>query len=285
MNQKQQYIPQEYWQKRLSKDFSLTGVGYLRFKIEYNIWLYKARLYVLQKLLKKADVNCNGKNLLDIGIGTGFYIDFWEKQGVKNITGIDITSKSIEELKRKYPNYNFIKADIGDEMESFNERFDIITAFDVLFHIVREDKFKQAIKNIKKFSHSNTIILIMDNFLKEYKQTRGHENDRTLEYYKKILDSHSIDIKIIEPIFFFMNAPIDIERINNRLTRFTINSMWRINKEVNWYFKKLGTFGRGLTYSWALILYILDRLILKWVSVGPSTKLILAKPRQQTQLQ
>jgi len=152
MNQKQQYIPEEYWQKRLSKDFSLTGVGYLRFKIEYNIWLYRARLYTLKKILKRADFNCNGKKLLDIGVGTGFYIDFWKKSGVRNITGIDITTKSIEELKKKYPDCKFIKADISNKNIHLDEKFDIITAFDVLFHIVEEDTFEIAIENIKKFS-------------------------------------------------------------------------------------------------------------------------------------
>jgi len=31
------YIPEKYWEKRLNKDFSLSGVGHLGFGLEYNI--------------------------------------------------------------------------------------------------------------------------------------------------------------------------------------------------------------------------------------------------------
>ena len=125
----------------------------------------------------------------------------------------------------------------------------------------------------------------MDNFLKECKQAQGHENDRTLEYYKKILNSNSIEIKDIKPIFFFMNTPVDKERIDNKIVKFMIKAMWRINKQANWYFKKMGTIGKGMSYFWALILYSFDRLILHFTSVGPSTKLLVAGLTQQTETQ
>ena len=80
-----------------------------------------------------------------------------------------------------------------------------------------------------------------------------------------------------------MNAPVDIERIDNRMVKFMIKSMWRINKEANWYFKKMGTAGKGMSYFWALILYSFDRLILHFISTGPSTKLLVAGLTQQTE--
>ena len=273
------YIPEKYWQERLSKNFSLSGVGHLGFGLEYNIWLYKARLYTLRALFKKNNINCIDKKVLDVGIGTGYYINFWEKLGVKNITGIDITTKAIEELKNKYPNYRFVKGDISnmDHKIFLNEKYDIITAFDVLFHIVNEKDFKNAIENIRKFSHKETIILIMDNFLKEIKPARGHENDRTLSYYKKVLNSYSVEIKEIKPIFYFMNTPIDIERIDNKFLVYFIKIMWRINAKIRSISKKLGLLGKKIYYIWAFILYFLDRIILKYTDIGPGTKLLFAK--------
>lgn len=277
MSKTDKYIPGQYWERRLSKDFSLTGVGHLGFQLEYNIWLYKARLHVLGGLLKEKNVNCRGKKLLDIGVGTGFYVNFWEELGVKDITGIDITTKAVEELEKKYPDYRFIKADISKAELPLDEKFDVITGFDVFFHIVEDSGFEQAIKNLKKLSHKETIILIMDNFLKEYKAARGHENDRTLEYYEKILSSNSIGIEDIRPLFYFMNTPIDIERISGRLLKFLIKWVWWTNRAIMGCCKKLGALGRGITYFWALTLYYFDRIILKCTFVGPSTKLLLAK--------
>ena len=118
----------------------------------------------------------------------------------------------------------------------------------------------------------------MDNFLKIYKPAYGHEKDRTLEYYEQIFKNYDLKIKIIKPIFYFMNTPIDIERINNKLLALLIKSMWRINGKVTYYFKKLEGLGRISTYLLAMILYCFDRIILKFTSIGPSTKLLLAKP-------
>jgi len=274
------YIPEKYWEERLNKDFSLSGVGHLGFGLEYNIWLYKSRLHVLRGLLIKNNIVCKGKKILDIGVGTGFYIDFWEKLGAKKITGIDITNKSIEELKEKYPNYRFTKGNIStlDYNKKFpDEKFDIITAFDVLFHIVNEEDFKNAIENIRKFSHKETIILIMDNILKEYKPAREHENDRTFLYYKKVLNSYSREIKEIKPLFYFMNTPIDIKRIDNKFLVYFIKIMWKINAKIRSIYRKLGLLGKKIDYIWAFILYFLDRIILKYTNIGPSTKLLLAK--------
>jgi len=274
------YIPQKYWEKRLSKDFSLTGVGHIAFGLEYNIWLYRARLSVLRRLLKERKINCSGRKVLDIGVGTGFYINFWEKLGVKHITGIDITTKAVSELKKRYPNYRFMNADVSkSEFLSINEKFDIITVFDVLFHIVKQDEFEQAIKNLKNLCHRDTIILVMDHFLKEYKTSGWHENDRTLKYYKNILSSNGIEIESVRPIFYLMNTPVDIERINGNFLKYFIRMAWRINTKMTRCFKRLGVLGRCVAYCWALTVYCIDRVILKCTSVGPSTKLLLAKDK------
>lgn len=275
------YNPESYWEKRLSKNFSLTGVGHLGFGLEYNIWLYKARLHVINQLLKEKNVNCKGKKLLDIGVGTGFYIKFWEGLGVNNITGVDITTKAIEELKKIYPNHRFVNTDISSIELPINEKYDIITCFDVLYHIVDEEDFKHAIENIRKLTHETTIIFIMDSFLKKYKPARGHENDRTLKYYKKILDYNLITVEDIKPIYYFMNTPIDVERVNNRFLKFLIKKIWRLNLKMNSFCKKIGKRGKSISYLWAFNLYCIDCIILKYISIGPSTKLLFGKPKSE----
>lgn len=280
MNIKAKYEPKSYWQKRLSEDFSLTGVGHKGFGLEYNIWLYKARLRTISQLIKEKNINCKGIKLLDIGVGTGFYINFWEKLGVNDITGFDITTKAIEELNKKYPNYKFIKRDISDTEQNIpDEKYDIITAFDILYHIVKNKDFESALENIRKFSHKDTVILIMDSFLRRNIPTRFHENDRTLDYYKQVLNSRLLDIVEIKPIFYFMNAPIDIERLNNEFSKFLTKRMWWLNLKINSFCKRIGRCGKPISYLWAFSLYCLDSIILKCISLEPSTKLLFAKPK------
>jgi len=268
---------EEYWEKRLNKDFSLAGVGSFGAGLEYNTWLYKARLYVLKRLLKEKDIDYQGGSVLDVGVGTGFYINFWEKLGVNNITGIDITAKSVATLKKKHPNYQFVKADISSNVLPLNKKFDIITAFDILFHIVQEKDFEQAIKNIKAFSHKDSIILITDCFVKVYKPMPGYQNYRTLKHYRRVLNKYGMQIEIIKPIFYFMVSPIDIERINNPMMSFLIKQLWQTSMKVINHSKKLGKLGKIINYLLGLGVYCLDRLVLISNHTGPSTKLVLIR--------
>ena len=277
------YHPDKYWEKRLSEDFSLGGVGFLGQGIEYNKWLYRARLRALTKLLKKHHIDPCGKRILDIGVGTGFYIDFWKKLGVTCITGLDITQKSISELAVKYPEHNFIKEDISGKVVYLREKFDIITAFDVLFHIVDEDRFEQAIRNIKSLSHSDSWFLISDNFLGEHKPPAFHENDRTLSRYKKALQANGLQIIEIQPIFYFSSTPIDVGSVKSKPLQQLLKVSWKIVCRVLYYanhrkLKKTG--GASISFVLGWLLYHIDGVILRCVKIGPSTKLSLAQVKK-----
>ncbi|MBN2186934.1 MAG: class I SAM-dependent methyltransferase [Dehalococcoidia bacterium] len=270
------YAPEKYWEERLKKDFSLGGVGFLGLGVQYNKWLYKARLRALTKLLKASQINPQGKRILDIGVGTGFYVDYWKERGAKSITGIDITEKSISMLKTKYPGYEFIKADISSKELSIKEKFDVITAFDVLFHIVEEAKFEQAIANIRKLSHQETQILITDSFLKEPRPSGFHEYDRTMDGYKEALIKTELEPVITMPIFYYMNNPIDKNRLNSRLLRSVVSMVWRLIAMLP-LLRRLGAFGEAIGYLVGLILYMVDGITLRYAKDGPSSKLLLAQ--------
>ncbi|MDF1498780.1 MAG: glycosyltransferase [Patescibacteria group bacterium] len=42
------------------------------------------------------------KKVLELRVDNGFYIDYWRSRGISDLTGIDITSKSVKELTKKY---------------------------------------------------------------------------------------------------------------------------------------------------------------------------------------
>ena len=73
------------------------------------------RLRSLLKELATLDV-------LDVGSGTGFYIDLWRRLGVRSVTGSDIAEKAVEELSARYPSNRFVRLDIGAEEDPLAER-------------------------------------------------------------------------------------------------------------------------------------------------------------------
>lgn len=272
------YEPESYWQERLSKNFSLSGVGHSGLGLEYNKWLYKARIRALNRLLKNRWINPKGNQVLDIGCGNGFYIDYWEKLGADNIVGLDITETSISRLSASYPKYRFIKADITEEKLELRDSFDIITAFDVLFHIVDEDKFERAIKNIKSLSHKGTKILIMDSFLSQPRLPGFHENDRTLDCYQEVLVKNGLEAVTIMPIFYFMGNPIDLSRVKSKLRQSIVRCSWGITRRLVSLSNRLWLLGRILNYLLGGFLYTLDGIIMKYAQNSPGTKLLLAQP-------
>ena len=100
------YDPQKYWENRFKSGFDIVAVGHPTFNHMYNEYLYKLQLLVLRDALRKHDLSLNGKKVLDIGCGTGFFSKFYLKNSAQ-VTGIDITTTSIESLRRSLPDGKF----------------------------------------------------------------------------------------------------------------------------------------------------------------------------------
>ncbi len=204
------YIPEDYWEKRLTTRFNLSGVGCFEFGRYYNKWLYKAKLTTLKKALVHLKINTYEKAVCDIGCGTGFFVDFYHAQKVKQIVGIDITDVSIENLKRKYPQYSFIKANISSSrlMAIVNFRFDILNVFDTLYHIVDDQAFIQAISNISNLTKQNGNIFISDGYSSQNVDAAAHVRFRSKDFYQKVLETNNIKILAVYPLYYFLNRTI-----------------------------------------------------------------------------
>ena len=259
------YHPKDFWETRLSKDFSIKGVGCTGFSYNYNKWMYKSIEDGLDKILKKSLKN---KKTLDIGCGTGYFINYYLRKGAEDITGLDITQQSITNLKKKYPKLKFYTADIS-KRSTLKTKYDFISVLGVLYHIVDDDKFENSIKNIRKAAKKGSLIIIQDNFLKKYQPPKVgvHCYFRTYDYYKKVLEKNGI--KIIEkvPILYFLNPPFDI---NNDLIRKIALVLWNIIMSA---FAKREFTGNIIGFAF----YHLDKLMLKVVKDSIALETIVCR--------
>lgn len=264
-----EYIPQEYWEDLLTKDFSLSGVGFQGLGKNYNKWLYRARKRIMDCFLQKYPLNVKDLNILDIGCGTGFYVEFWRNQSVQHLTGIDLTQKSVTELSIKYKTYKFYREDIGERELRLHGKFDLLTAFDVLFHIVDEDRFENAICNIGRLATTGATILISDNFLKKARLGAFNQAHRTLEQYKKTLIKNGIEVLDIKPIFYLMNGPINIQ---DSLLFGIYRKLWKIVMYFIGKYEVLGEIMGG-------ILYFVDGFLIKIFKRSITTELLICRKK------
>ncbi|MBU0510509.1 MAG: class I SAM-dependent methyltransferase [Chloroflexi bacterium] len=204
--------PQFYWESRLSNNFDLTGVGYAVLGPNFNRFLYDARQQALTHALNATRTQIGKQSVLEIGCGTGFYTEIFSRYGVEKYLGLDITDISTTCLHERYPQYRFLQRDISSDNFDINQQFDFAFAADVLFHIVDENKFDHAIKNISSCLNNKGLFILSDVFPNRAVWTANHVNHRALNEYKEILEYYKLRVLHIEPIFSILHPPIRIPK-------------------------------------------------------------------------
>jgi SAM-dependent methyltransferase len=249
------YTPEKYWEERLNNNFNLIGVGYHSFNEKYNKWLYKAKVRALNKAYKNNNIELEDKNILDIGCGTGFFVEQCKLCNVKSVFGIDITQTSISKLQKNYSQYSFKKLNIGEEIINFKNKFDIISIFDVFYHITDDEKFNIALQNIKNACHKDSYLLLTDQFGSKNNFSSQHAKFRSMHEYKKIFQKLNFEIIDIIPMYFVLNYP----------TRSTNKNLTRLIRRI----------GNRVPYIYYLMDYFLTQIPLQ----NNNLKLLIAKPK------
>jgi 2-polyprenyl-3-methyl-5-hydroxy-6-metoxy-1,4-benzoquinol methylase len=207
------FNPDAYWEDRLQKIKGLEGVGFKKLGKAFNVWAYKVRRKVFLKELKRLNLPLERLNVLDIGAGTGFYIDIWNKLKARSVTGIDLTSASVNQLKTKFPQNKFFVSDIGDK--DFRSAaplgsYDVVSCMDVLFHIIDDQRFEKAIENIAILTKEEGYFIYSDLYLRNREVMRGESQVcRTKDYLLKVFEKNGFELITFKPFLYLTNNPLD----------------------------------------------------------------------------
>jgi len=268
--QKQSSAPftiSDYWESRLEENFGLHGAGFIGLGREYNNLLYKVRRNVFIRKMKSIDIDFTSLDVLDIGCGTGFYVDLWNRIGARTVTGIDITNIAVRTLKTKYPDRDFYRVDISnqEDIEKLNaKKYDVVSAFDILFHIVDDKNYDAAIKNIHSILKPNGIFVFSDNFIHGPAKRSTYQVSRSLAHIEKTLTENGFKITHRCPMFVLMNTPVDT-------TRTVSKNMWKV---ISLTLQKYGDTA-GLVIG--SILYPLEILLTSLLNESASTEMMICK--------
>jgi SAM-dependent methyltransferase len=263
------YQPAEFWDDRLRQHFDMAGVGYRRLGKPFNIALYRQRLIVLRRALARFHVEPAGADLVELGPGTGFYIDYWRTRGLRSLLGLDIAAVAAERLAAQYPEYAFAQADISQPWPAPDASADIVTAFDVLFHITDDELFVRALAEAGRVTRPGGLLLISDLFLHGQPFRTFHQASRTMEQYAEALDQAGFTVLGRMPIFFAMHPALDLP------------PGWRSRLAASWWTwleERLSAEPRR-GYRLGRVLGWVDRALTKVTRGGPSTELLVARHR------
>jgi SAM-dependent methyltransferase len=258
------FSPQEYWQNRLTTDFSVIGVGYSLLGREYNKWQYKLRSRVLDRTLAGLHSDLTYANVLDVGSGTGFYIDYWRHAGVRSVSGCDLTDISISRLREQYPDISFRQLDIGADLPAdYSAQFDVVSAFDILFHIVDSTRYEMAFRNIARLLVPGGLFCFSEIFPHQGTQRGYHVVFHSLSHIEKMLADSGFTILCRRPAFVLMNEPLD--------TRSAVaKTLW---KAMMYPVRKSEMLG----WLWGATLFSADLFLTKLIDESPTTEIVVCQ--------
>ena len=91
-------------------------------------------------------------SVLDIGSGAGHWIEFYRGLlGAERVVGAEISAPLAAALGEKYaddPGVSVVEIDVGSPDFSLDERFDVVNAIGVMFHLVDDDAWRRAVRNL-----------------------------------------------------------------------------------------------------------------------------------------
>ncbi len=215
------FNPGQYWEERLRQHWGLQGAGRLRFGDAYNRWAYRIQRHVFLRTLRRTGFDFRQARVLDIGTGVGFYVDRWRELGAARITGVDITKVATEAMRRKYPDQEFYQLDIsGDPDPLAGHTFDGISAIAVLFHIVDDARYAQALRNIFGLLRRGGLFIFSEGLLHHPAARAAHVVYRPLQEIEGLLAATGFQSVARVPLHFFMSYPDDTgSRLAQRLSQ------------------------------------------------------------------
>jgi len=262
------YDAEAYWAKRYSS-IDITRSGYFDLPLRYNLWLYRKKKERLLQGLRNAGFHAQGASVLEVGAGTGVYVELWKSLGIRHLVGIDISTAATQALQARFPEYAFHKRDLAQPTlcDLVGREFDLVTAVDILYHVVDDAGFPIALANLADTLKPGGLLAIHDGFVHARELDFGYIKLRTLETYRAALVAAGFDIVSRAPTFFAMVKGYDFKSawaatLSNRIWhRLTCPLIQRFPDVM-------GRLGYGI-----------DRLLGSVLSEGPSLEMMVCRKK------
>jgi 2-polyprenyl-3-methyl-5-hydroxy-6-metoxy-1,4-benzoquinol methylase len=269
------YDYRAYWQG-LHQRGGLSGVGQQSLSDQMNAWMYRARRRNLRRFAQAHGLA--GGRLLEVGVGTGYWIPFWEELGYR-VDGCDLVASAVEELQRVHPDRRFWQADlssvdgIGGTEGPPAGGYDVVAAIDVLLHVTDDDDFSQALQNLAALVRPGGHLLLAEPALTQTKNRppyhpRYASRMRLLSAYRRPLRELGFRFVAVAPTTVLGNNPIEAST-PRRLRAY--QRWWSLVRSSDGHRLRVAAVGP--------IMNVVDPLLVR-AGAAPSSKLLLFRRRR-----
>jgi SAM-dependent methyltransferase len=254
----------QYWEHQHRTDDSLDAVGWTGLGKAFNGWMYAVRRRVVRRILPAHVAVDRNTRVLDVGSGTGFYLDLWRELGAGRIEGSDLTENATRRLRAARPGVPIHRFDLGGDPEARPDGpFDAVSAMDMLFHITDDDAYARAIANLAALVPPGGHVVLTENLLDGRRVAGPIQVSRSEQEILGLLRAHGLEPVARAPMFVLLNGPVDSR---NALLR----GWWDLLTRVVSFREALGMVAGAILFPIELVAVRLARR-------GPSTKLLVCR--------
>lgn len=123
-------------------------------------------MQILKHLYNKV-TSINQSRVLDLGSGSGHWIDFFRSLGSSKTVGIDVSLSAVDFLKNKYRGNSDVVIHYGkvsEILDKLNEVFDLVNAIGIMFHIVDDSEWTNTIISVAKALRKDGLFIVGGHF-------------------------------------------------------------------------------------------------------------------------
>jgi len=145
---------------------------------------YEHQINFMTDALNYLDMDLEDKAILDFGCGTGMSLRILSELGAKpsNLTGIDLSEKSISIAKDKNPGINWQKVD-GSEIPFPEDTFDIVMQLVVFSSIIDEGLARRLAGEMLRVTKPGGYVFWIDHKASHSNKLSGYPRSKMLEYF------------------------------------------------------------------------------------------------------
>jgi SAM-dependent methyltransferase len=270
------YRPKDYWAGLHDSAEDLGIVGHPTLPLVFNRYLYANAARGVLRGLDAAGAGVRGRTVLDVGSGTGFWVDLWRREGAARVSGSDLVPAAVDRLRERFPDSEFAPADIGEQAPFPGSRFDVVTIMSVLHHLIDEQRFERALGNLASQLEPDGVLAVLDPLVVRGRwmppsAESAHNVVRTLARWKDAAAGAGLRIDSVVPTAAFLSDPVDA---GSRPAFAAHRFFWRgIAATLQ---------GRDRLASVVTPpLAALDRAVTARLHAGPAAKLIVLRPLER----
>ncbi|GEM_PF-2179041 len=228
----------EYWRERSDGRADLSMVGHRSLGAAFNSYIYRRRLDVLNECVAELGLTPSTLRVLDLGCGNGFYAEFWRALGVTQYVGVDVSQQTIASLEARFPEYRFLAADLGqrDALQQLYGQFDVVTLFDVIYHITDDTQALQALTAAAHCLGSAGHVILFDQVARRDSSLTGHVKLRGLATFGRLIEGAGLTVERKKKLFVLLAPPV----FGMAPVDFVIAALYKL---LGFFMKRMDKFG------------------------------------------